>query len=68
VNANLKLNSLPNDYQPNKKCYLQKIQSKDPVEDENHYYGPNYMSTESSKHFVKKPLNGPQGRPMIKPH
>ncbi|KAF6016462.1 PPP1R32 [Bugula neritina] len=60
VNANLKLNSLPNDYQPNKKCYLQKIQSKDPVEDENHYYGPNYMSTESSKHFVKKPLNGPQ--------
>ena len=61
MNANTRLCGLPNDYQPNKKCHLQKIQAKDPVEGENNYHGPNYMSTETSKQFVEKPLNGPQG-------
>lgn len=38
VHTNTRLAGLPNDYQPKKKCHLQKIQSKDPVENENGYH------------------------------
>lgn len=65
VYANTRLAGVPNDYQPKKKCHLQKIQRKDPVEGENNYHGPNYMSTETAKQFVDKPLNGPQGKTIL---
>ena len=65
VFANTRLAGVPNDYQPKKKCHLQKIQPKDPVEGENNYHGPNFMSTETQKQFVDKPLNGPQGEPEL---
>jgi len=41
----------PADYRPRAKPYLQKIQSKDPVELENAGYGPGYMTTEHLQQF-----------------
>lgn len=65
VSSDTRLCGVANDYQPKKKCHLQKIKPKDPVEDENNCHGPNFMSTESRKHFVEKPLNGPQGECVV---